>query len=273
VLITLVAKDGKLTHTLNGKLFEGSYSSKFSINTQQKKPTWASEQNIKDLNLAPVFDTLNIEALKEYGSIAGLLNLNAKTNMNGNDINSLKSSATSNVDFHIDKGAFEGLSLNALTCKGFALINKESVDTSTWPQATPFNTLKGSAALKNQILDTQFDLITSGIHADSKGSVDISKSTINILASLKVIGELGDNACRVNEKVSKIGIPVKCQGAFDTPPAELCELDTSRLGDMAKDLAIEEGKRKATKEIDRALEKHLGDKKEPIKSLLNKFLK
>lgn len=273
VVVSLIAKDGKLTQTLNGKLFEGSYSSRSTIDVNNKEPSWASEQSIKDLNLAPFFSTLDIEALKEYGSIAGLLNFSATTNTTGNDITTLKKSATSNVDFHIDKGAFEGLSLNALACKGFALINKETVDTSSWPQATPFNTLKGSAALQNEILDTRFDLITSGIHADSKGSIDIAKNDINILATLKVIGELGDNACRVNDKVTKIGIPVKCQGAFDTPPAELCKLDTSRLGDMAKDLAVEEGKRKANKEIDRALDKHLGDKKEAVKSIFNKFLK
>tara|TARA_R110002072_G_scaffold105615_5_gene230949 strand:- start:7660 stop:9813 length:2154 start_codon:yes stop_codon:yes gene_type:complete len=273
IVVALTAKNGKLLQTLNGSLFEGTYSSKTTINVQNKEPLWASEQNIKNLNLAPVFEQLNIEALKEYGNITGLLNLSAKTNFSGNDINKLKTSATSNVDFNIDKGAFEGLSLNALTCKGFALINKEMVDTSTWPQATPFNTLKGSASLKNETLDTRFDLITSGIQADSKGSVDLSKNEINILATLNVIGELGDNACRVNTKVKKLGIPIKCQGAFDTPPAELCKLDTSRLGDMAKKLAVEEGKRKINKEIDRALKKRLGDKKEPIKSLLNKFLK
>lgn len=273
IVVALTAKNGKLLQTLNGSLFEGTYSSKTTINVQNKEPLWASEQNIKNLNLAPVFEQLNIEALKEYGNIAGLLNLSAKTNFSGNDINKLKTSATSNVDFNIDKGAFEGLSLNALTCKGFALINKEMVDTSTWPQATPFNTLKGSASLKNETLDTRFDLITLGIQADSKGSVDLSKNEINILATLNVIGELGDNACRVNTKVKKLGIPIKCQGAFDTPPAELCKLDTSRLGDMAKKLAVEEGKRKINKEIDRALKKRLGDKKEPIKSLLNKFLK
>lgn len=273
VAIALIAKDGKLTQTLNGKLFEGNYSSTSSIDVNKKDPLWVSEQIIKDINLAPIFDTLKIEALEEYGSIAGLLNLNALTKLSGNDINKLKTSATSDVDFHIDQGAFEGLSLNALTCKGFALINKETVDTSTWLQATPFNTLKGSASLKNETLDTRFDLITSGIHADSQGSIDIAKSEINILATLKVIGELGDKACRVNEKVKKLGIPVKCQGAFDTPPAELCKLDTSRLGNMAKDLAVEEGKRKASKEIDRALDKHLGDKKDSVKSIFNKFLK
>jgi uncharacterized protein involved in outer membrane biogenesis len=273
VALTFIAKDGKLTQTLNGELFEGSYSSKSTIDVNKTAPLWASEQTIKDINLAPIFDTLNIEALKEYGSISGLLNLNAVTKLSGNDRDTLQKSATSNIDFHIDKGAFEGLSINALSCKGFALINKETVDTSTWPQATPFNTLKGSASLKSEILNTRFDLISSGIHADSTGSIDIAKNEIDILATLKVIGELGDNACRVNDKVKKIGIPVKCQGAFDTPPAELCKLDTSRLGDMAKDLAVEEGKRKATKEIDRALDKHLGDKKEAVKSIFNKFLK
>lgn len=273
VAITFIAKNGKLTQTLDGKLFEGSYASLSTLNVTNQSPIWASEQTIKDINLAPIFESLNIEAIKEYGSIAGLLNLNAKTNMTGNDLNALKSSAVSKVNFNVEEGAFEGLSVNALTCKGFALINKETVDTSSWPNATPFKTLKGGASLKNQIFNTEFDLITSGIHADSTGSINISESNINILASLKVIGELGNHACRVNEKVKKIGIPVKCQGEFDTPPAELCKLDTSRLGNMAKELAIEEGKRKAKKEIDRALDKHLGDKKDDVKSLLKKFLK
>lgn len=273
LVITLMAKQGQLTQSLNGKLYDGVYASEISINTQNKEQLWGSEQSIKDVDLAPLFNTLNIEALEEYGNIAGLLNLSANSNMRGNTIESLKSSATSQINFDVDQGAFEGLSLNALTCKGFALINRESVDTSTWPKATPFNTLEGSAELAEQQLNTKFDIITSGIHADSQGSINIEDNTLKVLANLKVIGELGDNACRVNEKVTKIGIPVICQGAFDTPPAELCTLDTSRLGDMAKELAMEEAKRKANKEIDRALDKHLGDKKEPIKSLLNKFLK
>lgn len=271
IVIGFKASKGKLTQSLTGQLFEGTYTINSSLNTQTKEPAWQTEQSITNLNLAPVVDGLNIEALKEYGSIAGLLNLKGKTQASGNYLSSLKKTAQSNIDFQIDKGAFEGLSLNALTCKGFALINKETVDTSNWPKETPFNTLKGNANLKQQVLNTRFDLMTTGLHANSEGSINLAESNIDILASLKVIGELGDNACRVNEKVKKIGIPVKCEGPIDTPPAELCKLDTSRLGDMAKDLAIEEGKRKANKEIDRALDKHLGDNKEPIKSLLKKL--
>lgn len=273
ILVGFKAKNGVITQDLKGDLFDGNYASKSTIDVNQSEPKWTSEQTVKDIKLKPIFDILNIEALKEYGTISGLLNLNASTTLSGNKISRLKPSANSTVDFHIAEGAFEGLSLNALSCQGIALINRETVDTSTWPKATPFNTLKGKATLQKEVLNTEFDLITSGVHADSQGAIDIANSNINILASLKVIGELGNNACRVNEKVTKIGIPVKCEGALDTPPAQLCKLDSSRLGEMAKELAVEEGKRKVNKEIDRALDKHLGEQKEQVKSLLNKFLK
>lgn len=274
VFLALTAKDGKLNQKLTGQLYEGSYSLTNRLDTQSKTPRWFSEQSISKLNLAPLISALKIEQLKEYGSIAGILNIQGSLNASGNQLNDLQNSAKGLLDFNIDQGAFEGISLNALSCKGLALINKESIDTSTWPNTTPFNTLKGSATIDKQQVSTKFDIITSGIHADSQGQIDLNKSELNIRAALKVIGESVDQACRVNEKLKNIGIPVICKGQFDTPPAELCKLDTSRLADMAKDLAVEEGKRKLNKEVDRALEKHLGgDDKQPVKSILKNLLK
>lgn len=274
VALSLTAKDGKLAQSLKGKLYEGSYSLTNRLDAQSASPLWSSEQNISKLNLAPLFETLKIEQLKEYGTIAGILNIQGSLNARGNQLTALKNSAKGLLDFNIDQGTFEGLSLNALTCQGLALINKESIDTSNWPNATPFSTLKGSATIENQLISTKFDIITSGVHADSQGEINLDKAELSIRAALKVIGESVDQACRVNEKLKNVGIPVICKGSLDTPPGELCKLDTSRLGKMAKDLAVDEGKRKLTKEVDRALEKHLGsDEKQPVKSLLKKLLK
>ncbi len=273
VNISLIAKDGKLSQSLSGKLYEGSYSLTNKLNAQTDTPVWQTEQSITNLNLAPVVDSLNLEALKEYGSIKGMLNFAGKFDAKGNYLTPLMNSATGNVNFSIDQGAFEGLSLNALSCKGLALINKETLDTSSWPNATPFKSLKGDATLAQQNLSTNFDIITAGLQADSKGQINIDKSELSIKAILKIIGESEQHSCRVNEKLKNVGIPVICEGSFTTPPAELCKLDTSRLGNIAKDLAVEEGKRKINKEVDRALEKHLGgDDKQPVKSLLKKFI-
>jgi uncharacterized protein involved in outer membrane biogenesis len=272
--LSLTAKDGRLAQSLKGKLYEGSYSLTNRLDAQSKTPRWNSTQNISNLNLEPLMTSLSIEALKEYGKITGMLNIQGDFNASGNQLTTLQESAKGSLAFDIAKGAFEGISLNALSCKGLALINKESIDTSSWPNATPFNTLKGSATLDSQRVATRFDIITAGIHADSQGQIDLSKTELDLRAALKVIGEPADQACRVNEKLKDIGIPVVCKGQFDTPPAQLCKLDTSRLGEMAKTLAVEEGKRKLNKEVDRALEKHLGDEeKAPVKSLLQKLLK
>lgn len=274
IMLSFTAKDGKLNQSLQGKLFEGSYELKNRLDVQSATPKWSSEQSISKLNLAPLMKTLDIQELKEYGSIAGILNIQGSLNASGNQLDTLQSSAKGKFDFDIEQGAFEGISLNTFTCQGLALINRETIDTSSWPNATAFNTLKGSATLDKQQIATRFDMITAGVHADSQGQINLETSELNIKAALKVIGESLDKACRVNEKLKDIGIPLACNGKFDTPPAKLCKLDTSRLGDMAKDLAVEEGKRKLNKEVDRALEKHLGgEEKAPVKSLLKKLIK
>lgn len=274
ILLSFTAKDGKLNQNLQGKLFEGSYNLTNKIDAQSSVPRWSSEQSISKLNLAPLMKTLDIQALKEYGSLAGILNFQGSLNTSGNQVEALQAGAKGKFDFNIEQGAFEGISLNTYTCQGLALINREAIDTSSWPNATSFNTLNGSATIENQQLATRFDIITAGVHADSQGQINLETSELNIKAALKVIGESLDKACRVNEKLKTVGIPLVCKGKFDTPPGKLCKLDTSRLGDMAKDLAVEEGKRKLSKEVDRALEKHLGgEDKAPVKSLLKKLIK
>jgi uncharacterized protein involved in outer membrane biogenesis len=246
-------------HKLNGKLYEGEFNINSVIDARTDTPTYNSTQKITALELGPISEALELQDKQQFGAISGTLNLSAEQFANGNTAKKLKSSATANATFEILTGQLEGLSLNAYACEGLALINRESVSTRDWPATTPFNTLKGEAKLKQQILSTQFDIITAGIHADSQGSIDLEEQTLNINAGLKVIGELGHTACRVNEKLKELIIPVNCNGAFTTAPAELCGLDNSRLIESGKKAAVKEGKRKINKELDRALEKHLGE--------------
>jgi len=266
----ITAKKGLLSlKKLNGKLYQGSYSLNAAVDARKTTPLWSGQQTIKGIALGPLIKALSIQQLDEYGTLSGKLNLNASGKTKGNTAEMLTQKANINSDFNIQDGIFEGLSLNTLTCEGFSLINRDKVDTSEWPNSTHFKALKGKATLKQQVLDSQFDIITSGLNADSNGTINLLKSEIDISASLKVVGNMGEHACRVNDKIKSIAIPVKCQGSFDAPPAELCTLDKSKLTQVAKEAAVTEGKRKINKEIDRALNKHLGEDTELNKNVKN----
>ena len=109
---------------------------------------------------------------------------------------------------------------------------------------------------------------------DAEGPIKLATNALDIRMGLRVIGDMGERACRVNEKFKHIPIPVRCKGKFDTPPAKLCKLDSQRLREASKQVAVKEGKRKLEKELDRTLKKHLGDKdelKDAAKSLLKKL--
>ncbi len=277
--IDLEAKDGVINfNKAIGSLYEGSMQLNVSVDAKTEKPNYKANKSLSNLNLGALFEALEIQGKEDLGSISGLTNAKATISSKGNSINAIKAAALADIKFDIAEGAINGLNMKALACEGFALVNKEDVSTRDWPMATPFDTIAGTAKLANQVTTLDFDIVTSGLTIESGGDFNIDTMFMDLGAGLRVTGDLGENACRVHEKVKGLIIPVKCEGALSTPPAELCGLDSKRLLRSVEDLAKSEAKRKAKKEIDRALEKHLGgdegegnSAKDAAKNLLKKL--
>ena len=276
IAIKVAADKGRLSLTsLNGKLYDGEYSLSALIDAKTDTPIWTSQQNIKNVNLGALLKSLpEVKAQPKLGMISGLLNFDATAKSKGNTVENLSIYADAKTNFSLKDGAIEEISLNAMACQGFALINGDTVNTDNWPQRTPFKTLKGDATLKNQLANTNLDIVTSGIQVDGQGKIDLKQSNLDLRAALRVIGDLGEQACRVNQRVKDIAIPIKCTGSFDTPPAELCGLDSKRLGKEVANLAKKEGERQVKKQVDKAVDKYLGqdsEKNKKLKNILNKL--
>jgi len=253
---------------LSTLMYEGKINATGLLDASTDTPSWSAKQDITRLNIGAL-----IQALPEYQqagtpySASGTFNLTASQKSIGNTVEALNKNAKAQSNFELSQGAIEGISLNTYACQGLAFVNRDKVDTSDWPKTTPFNSLKGKLTLANQIADTDFKIATSGLKVISKGSINLLKEHIDIGADLNVVGELGNKACRVNDKLKDIIIPMKCAGSINTPPAKLCALDTSKLGKSLKKVAKKEVKRKVEKEIDRALKKHLGKEGKKLKKL------
>ena len=273
--IQTTAKNGIIElKNLSANSYNGMLTSSAKLNTQNDRPSWKAESNISGLNLSALIQALEIQKPEETTTISGNLNFKTTLSAEGNTASELMKSAINHASFDIDNGALHGINLKALNCQGLAIINRESINTSDWGQTTPFDIIKGQANLAKETMQTRFDIVSSGLRVDAEGPINLGEQSLDFRLAMNVTGDVENQACRVNEKFKNIPIPVRCKGKFDTPPKELCKLDSVRLREAAKKAAVQEGKRKLEKELNRSLEKHLGEKadiKDAAKGLLKKL--
>jgi len=273
--LEITAKDGhlQLKHA-STKLFEGQIDTTASLNAKSDKVLWDVNTDVSKLNILEHLG--DIEAMGYQLGGAGNINLTANFNSQGNSINSLQQFAKANAKVNVIDGAVTGINLNQMACEGFAYLNRDQVTKSDWPNETRFNMLEAEVSIDGQVIESRKLAVENiGLKALGQGTVNLAEKHLNYELELTPVGDLGDEACQVREKIKDIAIPIKCEGALGASPASLCGLNYKKLGQTAEKLAKKEAKRKIEKEVDRALDKqidkHLGGDKKAGKELKKLF--
>ncbi len=268
--LKLTAKDGVISLSeASGKLYEGSFNVNAEIDATTDNPSWKIKNKVDNIQIMPL-----LKDFKDLEVISGGINLNTDIKTSGNTLSSLRSAAKGNADFNFDKGALHGFNLTKLACEGVALINHDKVAKTDWEEKSEFQAMKGNLTIDGNLF-TNNDLTAamSGLALKGKGAIDVEKSIVDYGIDLKAIGDLGDNACRVNDKIKDLAIPVICKGSLTDDPAKLCKLDYKRMNKLVVAAGKKELKRKADKEIDKQLKKYLGDDESDSKESVKKLFK
>ncbi|WP_372750397.1 AsmA family protein [Litorivivens sp.] len=265
LVLNASAADGVIkVSPLSGQLYEGRFQANATINAADATPRWLVKANVTDVKTLPL-----LTQLAEMQQFSGLANINLDLNTTGNRVSALRNNAKGKADFAIKQGKFEGTSMAAYACQGIALMHKETIDTSAWPKATSFEDLSGAITINgNSIDNSALTAQLKGMALEGKGQVDIASMDLNYSAGLRILGNIHeDNACRVNDKLKDLVIPVKCKGSLVGDKGLPCKFDTARFRDTIAGKAKAEAKEKASEEIDRGKEKL----KEKARDKLQKF--
>jgi len=270
LILQLSAANGVVSLTeASGKLYDGSFKVVAEIDAKTDNPKWKITKKVKNIQIMPL-----LKDLQDLEVISGGINLNADIKTTGNTVSALRSTAKGKADFNFDEGALHGFNLTKLTCEGFALINRDNISKTDWPEKTDFQSMQGKLTINgNQFNNNSLNAAISGIALNGKGLIDAEALSVDYGVDLKVVGNLGDDACRVNDKVKDLAIPVICKGSLTEDPAKLCKLDYSRIESLAIEVGKKELERKADKEVDKQLDKYLGDDNSETKKDVKKFFK
>ncbi len=236
----------------SGQLYEGTFQTNANINAQSNTPRWQLQANVADVKTLPL-----LTQLAEVTQFSGLANINVNLATTGNRVSVLRKNAKGQADFAIKEGKLEGTSLAAMACQGIALSHQESIDTSAWPKVTPFEDLSGAILINGDSLNnTALTAQVKGLAVQGEGLIDAQALSLDYKAGLKILGAVDDApACRVNERLKGVIIPVKCKGELAGEKGLPCKFDTARFRDTLAGMAKAEVKQKANEEIDRSKEK------------------
>ena len=223
-------RDGRIAlEHLRGNLYEGDFNLSAELDARTDNPRWSFNQRLEGVRTA-----LLLKDLADIDLLSGKVNLRADVQTRGNTLNALVDGSRGDARFDIEEGAFEGFNLTEMACRGIAMAHQEQLASPDWEDRTPFKDLFANITIDAGTLDnTELRAELAGLRLEGNGTVDVRSLDMAYRLGLRVVGSVTDDrACRVNERVQNIVIPVRCDGNLQDDPAGLCRFDTRRFTDV-----------------------------------------
>lgn len=272
---TISGNEGRLSlEELSAKLYDGAFNMTASLDARTDDPKWQFDNKLAGVQVQPL-----LMDMAEMDMLSGGVNVNASGTSRGNSINALLENSDGKADFRIDEGAIENINMTRMACQGISKVHGESLSVDDWGDKTPFNDMSGNVTINSGVLENEkLTADLAGMRLEGDGVVNLIKSMLDYRVGLRVVGDIHrDKACRVNERIQDIVIPVRCEGGFGDDPAGLCGFDGSRFGDVLESMARkeverkkDEAKEKARERVEKEIKERVDeDTQDRIKNLFN----
>ena len=199
-----------------------------------------------------------LEAVESEPVLTGGVDLSWKLNGRGNSSNALTQSMAGPIELVAHDAVLREMVVERMLCEAVALVNRETL-TAKFPDSSAFQALRIDVRLAEGRANlAPLTAQLGAISLKGTGFLDLASQDFDtrFTARMSTGLEQVDPACRVNDRITSIDWPVNCGGNVTGDPGEWCAVDS---GDIIEDLATQEVKRKATREIERKLGKEAGD--------------
>ncbi len=255
--MTAIGNKGLIKLTkLGANMYEGTMSMTATVDGRSDNPSIQMNAKLNSVQLRPL-----MVDFADLSTVSGTAFFDANLRTRGNSTAAFQSSLNGPVKFGIEEAKLNNLNVDKLACQAIAQVRQKPLDPAKqWPATTEFRKLGGTFQFvdgvgKNDDLAATLD----NMQVKGGGVLDLNAETVDYRVALHITGDLSEpgedgteSACAINEKYRDIGWPIRCKGALSDDPGDLCGIDTSGLGKVAKQLLKAEAKKKLT-------EKFLGD--------------
>ncbi len=187
---------------------------------------------------------VDITKLTEFEWITGKVELESNTTFTGNMLSDVLGTLDGLTTFNIAKGTLDVTPIKSVAGIVDSLRSEKS-GIGDWPDKMPFENLNGQHRLIGGIAaNQQFNFSLENLKVDGTGGIDYFNNSLAY--DIRIQLTESDGAFSVAPGLARISWPLKCAGAMDASPVDLCLPNRGAITDLITDVAKQEVKRKAT---------------------------
>ena len=233
---------GMLTlEPLTAKLYDGTLKGVAHGRNLSSDPHWDWSMLASNVQLKPMLQDVNGAESKVVISGVGEVSMTLATH--GMAKSQLFSNLNGVSNFSVQSGAVEGIDINYLAQAANAFLNNQSVAAPDHLAKTEFQSLTGTAAIKNGIANiNNLMLVSSAFAAAGTGNIDLVQQQLDYKLQITLLHQ---------EKISW-GIPVAITGSLHSPTVRI---DTDMLKTMVAREQFQKIKSKVAEEVKKLPEK------------------
>lgn len=209
-------------------------------------PKWQCDLQIKDIQVKPLL--LDANGTDSKIKINGIGDFKIKIETQGKTREQILHGLNGTSTFSLNKGSVEGIDINYFIKTAEALLNKESVGLRENSKQTEFDSLIGSALIKNGVAYTNDTLLTApafSIHTE--GSVILISSALDLQLEVKPV---------LKNSKNPLLIPILITGDLRHPDVRLNMMQIQKL---LAGMQIEKIKEEAVKQIKKHMHGKTGE--------------
>ncbi|MDN6180096.1 MAG: AsmA family protein [Halomonas subglaciescola] len=234
--LRLEGRDGvQRLSAFDAGFYDGALSATGRVNARETPLEWALSPRVEKVKMAPL-----LEALGDRESLlSGRLNAIGEFTTQGNTRADLLRRLNGSAKAELNDGAISGVNVSQKMCEAAAAL--ESRETSReWHEDTRFEHVSATFAVHDGVVRSDDMLVTiPGIDVHGEGEYELGRKQFDALAQARLVNT-ADAACRVNSRLEKLALPVRCKGDISADSSEWCSIDRDAFKDNVSELVGDE---------------------------------
>lgn len=251
----VTARDGQVRlNPTDADMYGGTFRGDIGIDARGDSAHVNLDERISGVDFSPLLKDLTGKPQR----FSGKGSANARLTGSGRNSDEVMQTLDGNVDFAVADGALEGVDLWYEIRRARAVLRQQTIPERTGAARTPFDSMKGSGAMKQGVLNNNdLNIASQYLRVAGQGTLDLPKNALNyqLTATVLRIPPEGSDPAQMQDMVNA-SIPIRITGSLDDPKVR------PDVEGYVKDRAKQELKKQEDK-----LKDKLGDK---LKDLLGR---
>ncbi|WP_299232015.1 AsmA family protein [uncultured Halomonas sp.] len=255
--LALEGEDGRLRlASLESAFYEGSLAATGELDLTRDPIAW---------RLAPRLERVRVDALlealgegDERAPLRGQAFVDGELTTHGNAWPVMKRGLNGRLTTRLGDGAILDVNISRELCSAVATLQGETTQRE-WAPDTRFERAEATLEVRDGVVESD-DLVVTlpGIDVGGEGWLDLTSERFDLRAAARVV-DTADMACKVNRRLERLPLPVRCEGSLDGDSAEWCRFDSTgfqaAIGEALRDELGERAGDAVEQQLEGALDK------------------